>query len=146
MASKLLRLRAEDVEDLKVVSAAVQDAVFLLQDLSFDKKSRRFVATLNRFRWERAKRHGPFERIRAALSVEDALSVRSRNVRLGAPDSAGVLLHLAFEAAPEPPAGALVLTLAGGGALRIEVECLDVALTDMGEPWLTPNRPDHERV
>jgi len=142
----MLRLRAEDAADLEVISAALQDAVFVVGDLAYDARSRRFTAELNRFRWEAQKRKGRGERIRSVLAVESVLGVKSRKLRLAAKDAAGVLLQIKFEAADEPPAGALALMLAGGGEIRLDAECLDVSLTDLGTPWATPNRPDHERA
>jgi hypothetical protein len=141
-----LRLRAEDAGDLEVISATLQDAVFVVGDLAYDSRGRRFTAELNRFRWEAAKRKGRGERIRSVLAVESVLGVKSRHVRLASKEATGVLLQLQFQAAEEAPAGVLALTLAGGGEIRLDAECLDVSLTDVGTPWATPNRPDHERA
>ena len=141
-----LRLRAEDTADLTVLAAALQDAIFVVGDLAFDARERRFIASVNRFRWEDARQPGPYERVRAALSVETVLGVKSRKVRLGARDAAGSLLDIGFAAGAEPPGGALNLRLGGGGEITLDVECIDVTLTDVGAPWLTPNRPDHERA
>lgn len=145
MAAAPLRLRAEDAEDLAIVSAAVQDAVFVLRDMVFDARERRFVATVNRFRWETAKSRGPWERVRAAIAVESVLGVRSRKVRIGEAEATGALLSIGFEAA-EPPGGALRLRLAGGGEVELDVECIDVTLTDVSAPWPTAHRPDHEKA
>jgi hypothetical protein len=68
MSAGLLRLMAEDVADLDIVGAAVQDALVRIGEMSFDKKARRFTIMLNRFRWETAGESGPYERVRAALS------------------------------------------------------------------------------
>ena len=146
MPAQPLRLRAEDTDDLIVVSAALQDALFVVGDLTFDRHARRFIAGVNRFRWERARGRGGDERVRAALSVETVLSVKSRNLRLGARDSVGALLDIQFVAAGEPPGGVLNLMLGGGGEISLGVECIDVTLTDLGAPWPTLNRPDHERA
>ncbi|MDX2234231.1 MAG: DUF2948 family protein [Hyphomonadaceae bacterium] len=140
-----LRLRAEDADDLAVIAAALQDSIFVVRDLSFDARGRRFVASVNRFRWEAAGKQGPFQRVRAALSVETVLGVRSRKLRLGADDAAGSILDVRFTPGPEAPAGVIGLTLGGGGEIALEVECIDVTLTDLGDPWPTPHRPDHER-
>lgn len=145
MAASPLRLRVEDKEDLAVLAAAVQDAAFVMGDIAFDPKARRFTAQLNRFRWESARKRGPFERVRSVLAFETVQGVSSRNVRLGAPDAAGVILDLRFDAAAEEPAGAIVFSLGGGGDIRLDVECIDATMTDMGAPWPTPRRPDHER-
>ena len=139
-----LKLRAEDVGDLEIIAAAAQDALVRVSELHFDAKARRFTILMNRFRWEEAGERGPFERIRAALSFEGVLGVKSRKVRQDAPEALAAVLSLAFKPANEPPGGSVSLVLAGGGEIAIEVECLDAVLLDMGDPWRTPRRPDHE--
>jgi hypothetical protein len=146
MPQKLLRLNAEDRDDLTVIAAAMQDAIFIVRDLVVDRRGRRFVATVNRFRWETANVPGPWERVRSALAVESVLGVRSRNVKLGAHDAAGAMLDIAFAPAAEPPGGVIAFKLAGDGEIALDVECIDVTLTDIGPAWPTPNRPDHGRL
>ena len=142
--SGLLKLMAEDASDLDIIAAAVQDALVRMGDISFDRKARRFAMLVNRFRWEEAQAGGPFGRVRAALSFESVLGVKSRKLRLEAPDALASLLQIAFTPSPEPPGGEVRLTLAGGGEIALEVECLDALLMDMGAVWKTPRRPDHE--
>lgn len=141
-----LKLLAEDAADLEIVAAAVQDALVRVGELKFEPKARRFVALMSRFRWEAAGEKGPFERIRAALSFESVLSVKSRNVRLEASEALAAVLSVTFTPAPEPPGGAVAIMLAGGGEIVLEVECLDVVLLDWGSPWRTPRRPDHDQA
>jgi hypothetical protein len=146
MPSQALRLRAEDAEDLSIISAATQDAVFLLGHVVYDARTRRFVAEVNRYMWEADGRATPKLRIRSAICFEDVLSVRSRRVRLGADDAVAVILGIAFKPGPDSPAGEVSIMLAGDGEVRLQVECIDASLTDMGEPWLARSRPDHERA
>lgn len=142
-AGSRLRLLAEDPEDLQVVSSALQDALVRVKDFSFDPRQRRFVALVSRFRWEEAEGGGPYQRIRSALSVDGVLGVKSRKVRLDAEESIAYLLALSFEPTA-PPGGVLRVLLAGGGEIALECECMDLMLTDIGEPWLTRRRPTHE--
>ena len=144
--SGALKLMAEDVADLDIIGAAVQDALLRMGDLSFDNKARRFTAMLNRFRWEAASPEGPFERVRSALSFEGVMAVKSRRVRPDASEALASVLSLGFIPDQEPPGGIVRLLLAGGGEIALEVECLDAVLIDMGEPWRTPRRPDHEKA
>ncbi len=144
--SSLLKLMAEDAEDLDIIGAAVQDALLRMGDLSFDPKARRFTAMLNRFRWETAEDAGPYERVRAALSFEGVLGVKSRRVRPDAPDALASVLSIGFIPDEEPPGGIVRLMLAGGDEIAIDVECLDAVLVDIGEAWRTPRRPDHEKA
>jgi hypothetical protein len=144
--SGMLKLMAEDAADLDIIAAAAQDALVRIGDVSFDKKARRFALLINRFRWEQAGEEGPFERVRAALSFEGVLSVKSRKLRLDAPDALASLLQIGFTPAEEPPGGEVRLMLAGGGEIVLEVECLDALLLDIGATWRTPRRPDHEKA
>jgi len=143
--SASLKLLAEDAADLEVIAAAAQDALLRMGELSFDPKARRFTAVINRFRWEAAEAQGPYQRVRAALSFESVLGVKSRKLRRDAPEALASILSVEFVPAEEPPGGAVRVTLAGGGEIAIEVECLDALLMDIGAAWTTPRRPDHER-
>jgi hypothetical protein len=144
--SGLLKLMAEDAADLDIIGAAVQDALLRVGDISVDKRARRFAVLVNRFRWEEASETGPFERVRAALSFESVLGIKSRKVRLDAKDALASILSVTFTPAEEPPGGVVRLVLAGGGEIELDVECLDALLMDLGEAWRTPRRPDHEKA
>jgi hypothetical protein len=144
--SGMLKLRAEDAADLDIIAAAVQDALLRVGEASLDKKIRRFTALIHRFRWERAGEHGPYERVRAALSFDGVLAVKSRNVSQAAPDALAALLSVGFTPALDPPGGEVRIVFAGGGEIAIAVECLDAVLLDIGPAWPTPRRPDHEKV
>ena len=141
-----LKLMAEDAADLDLISAAAQDAIVRMGDISIDKRQRRFAVLINRFRWEAGDAKAPFERVRAALSFEGVLGVKSRRVRPDMPDSVASLLSIGFIPDEEPPGGVVRLMLAGGGEIALEVECLDGLLIDMGQTWRTPRRPDHEKA
>ena len=136
---KALQLLAEDEEDLKVISAALQDAVARIGDIQYEAAGRRLTVGLNRFRWEAGKR----ERVRAGLQLGSVLSVQARRLRRGTPDAVVELLAVKFEPG-EAPGGAVTLTFAGGGDLRCEVECVDAVLADVSQPWPTKRAPGHK--
>lgn len=143
-AAKPLRLLAEDPADLQVISAALQDAVAKIADLSFAPSQRRFTLALNRFRWEAGARAQ--ERVRAAVQFAGVLGVKSRGAPIGDPQAVISLLAVVFEAAAEDaedPAGCVHLQLAGGGDIRLEVECVDAVLADLSEPWAAIRAPRH---
>jgi hypothetical protein len=144
--SASLKLMAEDTADLEIIAAAAQDALVRAGDLAFDARARRFTLTMNRFRWEQVSEDGPYERIRAALSFEGVLNVKSRKLRREDPEAVAALLSVQFQPDEEPPGGKVKMTLAGGGEVLLDVECLDAILVDLGESWRTPRRPDHERA
>lgn len=141
--ARSLRLLAEDAEDLKVISSALQDAVCVVGDVAYEPHARRLTVAVNRFRWEQSgpKRGG--ERVRAALQIGGVLKVQAQRLRPGAKQGVLSLLSVAFEPG-EAPAGAVILTFAGGGAMRAQVECLDAILADLSAPWPTPRRPLHD--
>jgi len=134
-----LRLFAEDADDLAVISAALQDAVAKIGDITFDRTARSLTIAVNRYRWE--KNGG--ERVRAGLQISSVLAVKARNIRQGAKEAVVDLLDLSFEAG-EAPGGAIILTFAGGGDLRLEVECIDAVLADISLSWPTRAKPHHE--
>jgi hypothetical protein len=136
-----LRLLAQDAEDLSVLSAALQDAIAKIGDIRWDAQGRTLTLACNRFRWEVEGKKG--ERVRSALQFGDVTGVQARNLRRDAKGAVVSLLTIAFEPAEEAPAGTVLLTFAGGGDLRVSVDCIDVALADVSDPWATPRRPGH---
>lgn len=142
-------LTATDTEGLGVISALSQDAVFPITEMKWSLKARRFVLLLNRFRWEdkeRAEKRGrPYERVQSLLIVDDVLAVQSQGVDRSDPDVVLSLLALSFEPG-EDGTGHVLLTLAGDGAIRLAVECLDVSLKDVTRPYLAPSghAPKHD--
>lgn len=138
-AAPPLRLLAQDAEDLEVISAALQDAVGKVGDISYEPKARSLTLAFNRFRWEGSAR----QRVRSALQLGGVEKVQARKLRRDRPDAVVELLALTFEAG-EAPAGAVIFTFAGGGDLRAEVECVDAILADLSEPWPTPRTPVHK--
>jgi len=143
-----LRLRAETPEDLAVISALLQDAVGQTRDVAWLPRRHRFSMLLNRFRWEdapAARTQGrPFERVRAVLRIDGALRARTQGVDPGDRDLVVSLLSLAFEPTVDG-AGVLRLVLAGDGEIALDVECLDVTLSDVTRPYEAPSRkaPSH---
>jgi hypothetical protein len=135
-----LKLRAEDAQDLAVVSSALQDAVGKIGDIAFDPASRRLTLALNRFRWEAGAKTN--ERVRCGLQLGGVMAVQQRKLRTDAKKAVVELLAVTFEPG-DAPGGAILLTFAGGGDLRAQVECIDVVVADVSQPWPTTQRPSH---
>ncbi len=136
-----LKLAAADAEDLEVLSARLQDAVLKLRNVSWQPRKRRFAVAVNRLQWET----GGQTRVRAGLHFDGVLKVQSHKVKLGADEAIVSLLAVRFTPnASEDPGGVVELVLAGGGAFRLTVECVDAELTDMTSAWAARGKPDHE--
>ena len=146
-AQKPLRLRAFDEEDLNVLSALAQDAVFPGSEMRWSRRERRFAILLNRFRWEDVPKGGarPAERVQSVLSIEEVEGVQTQGVTPGDEDMILSLLSLSFEKAGERPNGRVILTLAGDGAIAVQVEALEAVLRDVTRPYVAPSRkiPHH---
>ena len=135
-----LKLAAEDAEDLEVISARLQDAVAKLKNITWLPKKRRFAAVVNRLQWE----EGGKTRVRAGLHFDGVLKVQSQKVKLGAGEAVVSVLALNFKPnGGEDPGGVVEIVLAGGGLLRLTVECIDAELVDMTAGWAARATPDH---
>ena len=131
-----LRLLAEDADDLQIMSAALQDAILRPVDIVWEKAARRVTIALSRFCWECGG-----TRVMAAMQFGDVEAVKSRRLPRG-PETALELLAIDFEPV-ESPGGRVILMFAGGGDLRIDVECLDAVVTDLSERWPARVAPTH---
>ncbi len=148
--AELLKLRAEDADDLAVIAACLQDAVVLRRDMTYRPRERRFAAVLNRFRWEKERadaaaprparaRRG--ERIRTGLHFDHVGAVKTRHLES---DNAAALELLTIDARLDPAGGAeITLVFAGGGEIKLAAECIDCSLDDLTEPWSARARPAH---
>ncbi|MCE1236251.1 MAG: DUF2948 family protein [Hyphomicrobiales bacterium] len=138
-----LKLLALDAEDLEVVSAQVQDAVLKVGDIHWRADEKRLVLALNRFAWEGANGRRGFERRRAALHLARVVSVKAQHLSPDRPNVVLELLALRFTET-DAPSGVIDLVFAGGATLRVEVECLEVGLADLGAAWATDHCPQHD--
>ncbi len=141
-----LRLKALDADDLAVLSSLTQDAVFPAAELRWDRKARRFAMLLNRFRWEIGAKAAQKERVQAVLAFEDVMRVQSQGVDKADPEMVYSLLSITYQPADDG-AGRFELTLAGDGAIALDVEALEVVLRDVTRPYVapsgkTPSHPD----
>ncbi|KUF12415.1 DUF2948 family protein [Pseudoponticoccus marisrubri] len=139
---RALHLGALDAEDLKVISSLAQDSVLPVTEIRYQPRRRRLALLLNRVRWEdvtgpRAAARPP-ERVRSLLVFDNVLSVSSQGVDRTDTDLILSILAISFEEGP-PPGGHVLLTLAGDGVLRAEVEALEVTLRDVTRPYLAPS-------
>ncbi len=157
-----IKLRARDPQDMKVLSAVLQDATLRPVDMTFIRRQKRFVMVVNRFRWEHPEAELPnepepgpepgdddarfeevgqrplFERVNAGVCFDRVRRVRIQGLDLG--DREQMLSLLAIDVGPR----AITLVFSGGALIRLEVSAISCHLEDLGEPWPTPWRPSHE--
>jgi Protein of unknown function (DUF2948) len=142
-----LKLVALDRDDIEVVSAHVQDALVRVSDIFWRPQDRRFVMALNRFDWlsaadARAGAQADYRRCRTALRFERVLSCKCRNIDRSDRDARLNLLAVEFDES-DAPAGTVSLIFSGGGVIRLDVECLEAELADLGEVSAAALCPDH---
>ncbi|RXH16693.1 DUF2948 family protein [Bradyrhizobium guangzhouense] len=134
--SPQLKLIALDADDLAVISAHVQDARVQPSDIIWRQGEKRLVVGMSRLDWEQtlAGETTP-RRLVSALRFDRVLACKSRNIDLAAPDKILDLVGIEFhpqDGRNEEPGGSALLLFAQGGAIRLDVECLECELTDLG--------------
>jgi len=144
---EMLKLVALDDEDLQIISAHLQDAVLKVGDLDYFQREKRFVAVANRFVWERAEAgraaRRTFERRRSVLHFDRVTAVKVHGVDRSRKDEVLSLLALRFLPG-EAPAGVVEFTFSGDAAIRLDVECIEAKLTDLGSAWEARGKPAHD--
>jgi hypothetical protein len=140
----LLKFVALDGEDLEVVSTHLQDAVVKSSEVLWRPQEHRLVIALNRFDWESAVQAGKpeYRRRRAALRFERVDSCKVRGLAGRPGEEVLNLLSVEFNETSSP-AGIVTLNFSGGAAIRLEVECLEAELADLGPTWTTAACPAH---
>jgi hypothetical protein len=132
-----------DEEDLEVASTHLQDAVLKVSDVLWRPLEKRVVVVLNRFDWEGAQSAKPeYRRRRAALRFERVLSCKCRQIDPCRKDAVLNLLAVEFSET-KAPSGVVTLTFSGGATMRLDVECLEAELADLGPSWITTCCPAH---
>lgn len=149
MTATPIRLRAEDDEDLRIVSACLQDAILPIGDMGFLPDEKRFVMVVNRFRWECCDQPrpgpsadddelAPYERVHCGVRVEGVTGVKLRGIDV---KNRGQILELLSLETAE--GGGVALHFAGGGCVRLDGDGWQLLVEDLGEPWPTGCKPSH---
>lgn len=139
-----LKLRAESLDDLAVMSACLQDALTCVSDMAFVADENRFVVMFSRFMWEAVDSDPEVEglRIRAGLHFEAVQGVATQGV--DQKHRLGLIPLLALTGEAEGNGVEVTLEFGGRGRLRVRADRLEAMMTDTGNSWPTPNRPDHK--
>jgi hypothetical protein len=137
---------ALDPDDLKIISAHLQDAVLRVADLAYVPSEKRFAAIVNRFDWIAADSNGdastPLRRCRCALRFDRVLRAQVQGLTPGKGNAVAELLAVTYEE-KDPPSGFITFVFSGGPAIRLEVECIEAEMKDLGAIWSTACRPEH---
>ena len=137
-----LRLRAEDAEDLAVISACLQDALVAVRDLAYVPEERSFLFVANRFRWENGLRptpgEVPYERVLCGITFSEVAAASYSGFRR---TNDGRILSLLAIRAEDP---AVHLEFSDGAAIRLEIARILCHAQDLGDPWPTPWQPRHD--
>ena len=147
MKAKNLKLIARTEEDLRVVSAHLQDSIVSISDIANLKENKIFLMQLNRFMWEDVEK-GVFrknKRVRTILKFENILKVYSKNINQSKKDK--FLDFLAIESSSMPDNNyEMIIIFAGDSIIKIVSEVIEVTLDDQGEAWDTKNKPKHKTI
>lgn len=143
MVNSQLRLRAEDVPGLEVISSCLQDAIARIDDTTYIPRLRRFALVMTRFRWEMDEELGQDGglRVRCGVHFDDVLRVRTQGIEMT--DRDGLLPLLAITVEEAEHGVTLHLQFAGGGTISLESEAVNCHVSDIEQGWPTPSRPDH---
>ncbi len=147
MEVKNLKLIARTEEDLKVVSAHLQDSIGIVSDIANLKKNKIFLLQLNRFMWEDVEK-GVFrknKRIRTVLKFENVIKVISKNINQSKKDK--FLDFLTIETIKMPDNNyEMKIVFAGDSIIKVISEVIEVTLDDQGDSWDTKNMPKHKAM
>ncbi len=147
MKTKNLKLIAKSLEDLRVISAHLQDSIVSSSDIANLKSNRIFLMQLNRFMWEDVEK-GIFrknKRIRTILKFENVVSVLSKNIKQGNKDKfldfltieCNIMTDKSYE---------IKLIFSGNSIIKIIAEVIEVTLDDQGDPWQSKTKPKHDFI
>lgn len=146
-----LKMMAMDDEDLTVLSAHCQDAVFKAEDISWLSAEKRFLISINRFVWEKAQKRGllgmfgkkSYERHRSVLHFEQVENVQTQGINPKDANTVYALLSVEFMPNEDGVSGQIELMLAGQHTIRLTVNCVEARLADFDAAWETKSRPKH---
>ncbi len=145
MKVKNLKLIARTEDDLRVVSAHLQDAIVNVADIANLEKNKIFLMQMNRFMWEDVEK-GVFrknKRIRTILKFENVIRVRSKNIKQSKKDK--FLDFLTIESNKMPDNNyEMKIVFSSDLIIRVISEVIEVTLDDQGEAWDTKNMPKHK--
>ena len=140
-----LKLLGKNQEDLKIISAYLQDSILIIRDMVFLKQNRTFIMVVNRFMWEDVEK-GLFrqnKRIRCALKFEEVINVKSKNMKQKSKNKPLECLAVKCSSIFNETYK-IKIFFAGGSIITIISEVIEVTLHDLGKPWNVKHIPIHK--
>ena len=140
-----LNLIGDNEEDLKVISAYLQDSIVVMKDIVFLKKNRSFVMMVNRFMWEDVERGllRSNKRVRSAVRFEGVIQVKSKNINQK--NTNKILEYLAMKCDSDESGNKKIkIFFSGKGVITLISEAIDVVMNDLGKPWNVKSIPKHK--
>ena len=140
-----LKLLGRSIEDLKTISAYLQDSIIIQKDITFLKKNKIFLMLASRFMWEDAEKElfRENKRIRCALRFDQVSNVLCKNINQKKKNKVLELLAIK-NISMKDQTSKISLIFAGNSIITILVEEIDVLLDDLGEPWIVKKAPKHK--
>ena len=140
-----LKLIGKNEEDLKIISAYLQDSVVIIKDIVFLKKNRTFIMILNRFMWENVEKvvFKQNKRVRCALKFEEVTKVQSQNINQKNKNRSLELLAIKCTKSIDEDCNIKVF-FSGGSLITIIAENIDIILNDFGKSWNVKHTPMHQ--
>jgi hypothetical protein len=138
-----LKLAALDADDLAIISAHLQDAIVRIGDIRWLRSKNKLAMLANRYdRYASSGKAG--ERRHCGFQISRVRRVQAKNILMDDEMALVSLLSITFTPGETLPEGTIELTFAGGGTIRADVECIEVSMSDLGQPWAARARPEHD--
>ena len=140
-----LKLLGKNQEDLKVISAYLQDSILIVKNIVFLKQNRTFIMIVNRFMWENVEK-GVFrqnKRIRCAVKFEEVFKVMSKNINQKNKNRPLECLAIKCNSVLEKTYE-IKIFFAGDSIITIISEAIEVVMHDLGKPWNVKRIPEHK--
>ena len=140
-----LKLLGKNQEDLKIISAYLQDSILIVKDIVFLKQNRTFIMIVNRFMWEDVEK-GVFrqnKRVRCAVKFEEVIKVECKNINQKNKNKPLECLAIKCSSIFDETYK-IKIFFAGNSIITIISEVIEVALHDLGKPWNVKHIPIHK--
>ena len=144
-ADKVLSLRCEKDQDIKVISSLLQDSLVSNADIYFERKDKIFAFIANRFCWERvSSKNSDFSyyRVLSGVNIQNVISVKQKNLIQKKNNETALfynLLTIEYDSVPNE----ITLVFSQEISVKLNISQLNIFIRDLNEPYPTQQIPDH---